>query len=126
MIKLFDLEKIIYCASFVDGEGYIEWACRPKKNGLGKIHDTHVYRMEVCNTDKDIIKDMYKWFGEQGTLFEVKPKTKKHLPQLRWIIGYNKFYRLLRLISPYMRQKEKLKKIKEIVKWKENLHTTTK
>ena len=52
----FDTNKLAYCASFMDGEGYIEWTIREKKNGKGKNHRTHIYRMEICNTDKDYIK----------------------------------------------------------------------
>ena len=50
MIKLFDLTKLAYCASFMDGEGYIEWTVRKKKNGQGKTMDENEegYYIEEC------------------------------------------------------------------------------
>ena len=126
MIKLFDLPKLAYCASFMDGEGYIEWTVREKKNGMGKKHLTHVYRMEICNTDIDLIQSLHDDFGQQGSLFKVKPRTEKHQPQLRWGMSHQKLYRLLKLITPFMREKRKINKAKEIIKWVENRHTTTK
>jgi len=121
---MFNIEKLSYCASFIDGEGHIEWSVRPKKNGLGKVYDTHVYRMEVCNTDKEIIKGLWNDFGQQGSLFNKKSKiTEKGAiskPQLVWQIQYRKFYRLLQLIYPFMRHKEKIEKVRKIIEWVEN------
>jgi len=116
----FDTNKLAYCASFMDGEGYIEWTIREKKNGKGKKHLTHIYRMEICNTDKDLIKSLYNDFGQEGFLFEVKPRSKKHQEQLRWGMSHKKLYRLLKLILPFMREKRKINKAKEIIKWVEN------
>ena len=121
---MFNLTNLAYCASFIDAEGYIEWAIRPKKNGLGKTYSTHIYRLEVCNTDKEIIEGLWNEFGRQGSLFQRKPRItdtgKKTKPQLEWNISNRKFYRLLQLVKPFMRHKEKLKKASEIVEWVEN------
>jgi hypothetical protein len=118
---MFNVVNLSYCASFIDAEGHIEFLIRPKKNGLGKIYNTHIYRMEVCNTDKEIIKGLWKDFGKQGSLFNRKPRiTEKGTltkPQLVWNISHRKFYRLLQLIYPFMRHKEKIKKTREILKW---------
>ena len=99
----FDTNKLAYCASFMDGEGYIEWTIREKKNGKGKKHLTHIYRMEICNTDKDLIKSLYNDFGQEGSLFEVKPRSKKHQQQLRWGMSHRKLYRLLKPIKSLLR-----------------------
>ena len=82
--------------------------------------------MEISNTDKDLIKSLYDDFGQQGSLFEIKPRSKKHQEQLRWGMPHRKLYRLLKLILPFMREKNKIYKAKEIIKWVENRHTTTK
>tara|TARA_B100001996_G_C18466270_1_gene518127 strand:+ start:175 stop:543 length:369 start_codon:yes stop_codon:yes gene_type:complete len=121
---MFNQATLSYCASFIDGEGYIEWCVRPKKNGKGKIYNTHIYRLELCNTDQDLIKSIHKDFGEEGTLNYVKPRiTDKGTwtkPQLVWHISYRKFYRLLRLVLPFMRQKDKVDKAQAIVEWVES------
>ena len=121
---MFNTNNLAYCASFIDGEGYIEWTNRPKKNGLGQVYDTHVYRLELCNTDHQIIRGLWNDFGKQGSLFNIKPritdKGTKTKPQLVWHISYRKFYRLLQLVMPFMRQKEKIGKAKKIIKWVED------
>ena len=126
MIKLFDLTKLAYCASFMDGEGYIEWTVRKKKNGQGKTYCTHIARMEISNTDIDLMKSLYNDFGQEGSLYKVKPRTKNHQTQLRWGMSHRKFYRLLKLIVPFMREKRKINKAKEILEWEKNRHTQTK
>ena len=41
---------LAYAAAFIDGEGYIEYTRRPKKNRYGKVYNTISIRMEICNT----------------------------------------------------------------------------
>ena len=60
---------------------------------------------------KDLIKSLYNDFGQEGSLFEVKPRSKKHQQQLRWGMSHRKLYRLLKLILPFMREKRKINKI---------------
>tara|TARA_R100000781_G_scaffold2222_1_gene3643 strand:- start:95 stop:463 length:369 start_codon:yes stop_codon:yes gene_type:complete len=121
---MFNQATLAYCAAFIDGEGYIESVIKPKKNGAGKTYDTHTYRLELCNTDLDLIKDIHKDFGEEGTLFYIKPRTTdkgtRTKPQLRWLISHRKFYRLLRLVLPFMRQKDKVDKAQAIMEWVES------
>ena len=56
MKKMTRREKLIWAASFIDGEGYIEYKRIPKKNGRGVIYPTIVIKIEVCNTDFAPIK----------------------------------------------------------------------
>ena len=61
-------DKLIYYAAFVDGEGYLEFNKRPKKNQRGKIYDSHAIKIEVTNTDFNIIQGMKNFF-EDGYIY---------------------------------------------------------
>ena len=49
-------ETVVYTAGLFDGEGCIVITRGPKKNGRGKIYNCVAIRMEICNTDHDLIK----------------------------------------------------------------------
>ena len=118
-----ELENLIYFASLIDEEGYIEYAVRPKKNQKGKIYNSHFVKLEVTNTDFDIIYSMKEFFKD-GYTYICKPrKTSKGTdtkPIIRYIVQYFKAYKILKKVLPYMRQKEKLDKVGKIIWWYEN------
>ena len=118
-----ELENLIYFASFIDAEGYIEYAVRPKKNQKGKIYNSHFVKIEVTNTDFDIIYSMKEFFKD-GYTYICKPrKTAKGRytrPIIRYIVQYFQAYKILKKVLPYMRQKEKLDKVNKIIWWYEN------
>ena len=118
-----ELENLIYFASFIDAEGYIEYAVRPKKNQKGKIYNSHFVKIEVTNTDFDIIYSMKEFFKD-GYTYICKPrktaKGRDTKPIVRYIVQYFQAYKILKKVLPYMRQKEKLDKINIIIWWYEN------
>ena len=118
-----ELENLIYFASFIDAEGYIEYAVRPKKNQKGKIYNSHFVKIEVTNTDFDIIYSMKEFFKD-GYTYICKPrktaKGRDTKPIIRYIVQYFQAYKILKKVFPYMRQKEKLDKINKIIWWYEN------
>ena len=118
-----ELENLIYFASFIDAEGYIEYAVRPKKNQKGKIYNSHFVKIEVTNTDFDIIYSMKEFFKD-GYTYICKPrktaKGRDTKPIVRYIVQYFQAYKILKKVLPYMRQKEKLDKINKIIWWYEN------
>ena len=118
-----ELENLIYFASFIDAEGYIEYAVRPKKNQKGKIYNSHFVKIEVTNTDFDIIYSMKEFFKD-GYTYICKPrktaKGRDTRPIIRYIVQYFQAYKVLKKVLPYMRQKEKLDKVGKIIWWYEN------
>ena len=68
-----ELENLIYFASFIDAEGYVEYTVRPKKNQKGKIYNSHFVKIEVTNTDFDIIYSMKEFFKD-GYTYICKPR----------------------------------------------------
>ena len=118
-----ELENLIYFASFIDAEGYIEYAVRPKKNQKGKIYNSHFVKIEVTNTDFDIIYSMREFFKD-GYTYICKPrktaKGRDTRPIIRYIVQYFQAYKILKKVLPYMRQKEKLDKVGKIIWWYEN------
>ena len=118
-----ELENLIYFASFIDAEGYIEYAVRPKKNQKGKISNSHFVKIEVTNTDFDIIYSMKEFFKD-GYTYICKPrktaKGRDTKPIIRYIVQYFQAYKILKKVLPYMRQKEKLDKVNKIIWWYEN------
>jgi len=112
---------LAYAAAFIDGEGYIEYTRRPKKNRYGKVYDTISIRMEICNTDHDIIRWLRDTF-DQGYLVRIKPRRVKNgmsKPQLRWQLTHNKVHNVLKQIFPYMKEKAKIERAKKIFKYYE-------
>ena len=113
---------LAYAAAFIDGEGYIEYTRRPKKNGLGKVYNTICIRIEVCNTDHGIIRWLRDTF-KQGYLVKIKPrktKTGMSRPVLRWQLTHNKVYEVLKQVFPYMKEKNKKEKARKILEFYEN------
>ena len=55
-------DKLIYYAAFVDGEGYLEFNKRPKKNQRGKIYDSHAIKIE--NHNKQAVNRLKKYKEE--------------------------------------------------------------
>ena len=113
---------LAYAAAFIDGEGYIEYTRRPKKNGLGKVYNTICIRIEVCNTDHDIIRWLRDMFG-QGYLVKIKPrKTKTGVtrPMLRWQLTHSKAHNVLKQVFPYMKEKNKKEKARKILEFYAN------
>ena len=115
--------SLTYIGSFLDAEGCIvmgktmKWNPRQQKNYL-----CTVIRMEICNTDFDIIKDIHKFMGI-GHLIDIKPrvtvKGTQTKPQKRWQTTHRQTYEVLKQILPYMKEKNKRKKAMEVISFYE-------
>ena len=118
-----DRDKLIYYAAFIDGEGYLEFSCRPKKNQRGKIYDSHNIKIEVTNTDFDIVQGM-KDFFKDGYIYNCKIRKTANgndtKPISRYIVQYWQAYKVLKRILPFMQEKNKRAKALDIVDWYEN------
>jgi hypothetical protein len=114
---------LCYIASFIDGEGYIEHSIQNKTNGRGKKYDSNIIRIEITNTDFAIIDYIHDFFGF-GFVYVDKPrKTAKGndtKPIKRYIVQQFQAYKVLKMVAPYMKQKEKLEKAFSIISWYEN------
>ncbi len=123
MSLITDRDKLIYYAAFIDGEGYLEFGCRPKKNQRGKIYDSHTVKIEVTNTDFNIIQGM-KDFFKDGYIYNCKIRKTANgndtKPISRYIVQYWTAYRILKKIIPFMQEKNKRAKALAIVDWYEN------
>ena len=115
--------SLSYLAGFFDGEGCITTAMTPKWNPrMEKYYDCFTIRMEVCNTDFKIIQDIHK-FMKVGVILKIKPRKtatgNMSKPQLRWQTSHRQSYQVLKKILPFMREKNKIKKAKEVIKFYE-------
>ena len=110
-------KDIIYTAGLFDGEGCIVITRGPKKNGRGKIYNSIAIRMEICNTDLELIRSL-KNDWDEGHICNIPPRPIKYgmsKPQLRWQLTHRQAQRVLTRIMPYMREKNKLAKAKEVM-----------
>jgi hypothetical protein len=117
-------ETIVYTAGLFDGEGCIVITRGPKKNGRGKIYNCVAIRMEICNTDHDLIKWIKKIWDE-GHICKIPPRKVKHgmsKPQLRWQLTHRQAHRVLKHIMPYMREQNKLAKANEVIEYYRTLN----
>ena len=114
---------LCYIGSFIDGEGYIEHSIQNKANGRGKRYDSHVVRIEITNTDFGIIDYLHNFFGF-GFIYEDKPRKtatgNMAKPIKRYVAQQFQAYKVLKMVAPYMKQKEKLEKAFSIIAWYEN------
>tara|TARA_R100000027_G_C2187044_1_gene75717 strand:+ start:34 stop:393 length:360 start_codon:yes stop_codon:yes gene_type:complete len=114
-----DKNTIAYTAGLFDGEGCIVITRGPKKNGRGKVYNCVMIRMEICNTDFDLITSIQKEWDE-GHICKIPPRKVKNgmsKPQLRWQLTHRQAHRVLAKIMPYMREQNKLNKANEIIEY---------
>ena len=117
-------ETIVYTAGLFDGEGCIVIPRGPKKNGRGRIYNCVAIRMEICNTDHDLIKWIKKIWDE-GHICKIPPRKVKHgmsKSQLRRQLTHRQAHRVLKQIMPYMREKNKLAKANEVIEYYRTLN----
>mgnify|MGYP003637912375 FL=1 len=123
MNKMNRREKLIWAASFIDGEGYVEYKRIPKKNGRGIVYPTIVIKIEVCNTDFAPIRFLKEIFG--GVIYKRKSritaKGTKTLPQEMWTIYHKKVYEVCKDILPFLMTTQRKDKAKQIINYYENI-----
>ena len=121
-------DTIIYTAGLFDGEGCVCITRGPKKNGRGKIYDCVPIRMEICNTDFNLIEWIKKEWDE-GHICKIPPRQVKHgmsKPQLRWQLTHRQAYRVLKQIMPYMKEQNKLAKAQKVIDFYRKAESETK
>ena len=108
-----------YVAGFFDGEGCITFSRIKKYNPMmKKRYPCTTIRMEVTNTDKSIIRRIYKFF-KIGHVIDIKPRKKGYKPQLRWQLTHRQAQKVISKILPYMYEKNKIRQAKKVLRYYE-------
>ena len=113
--------NIRYIAGLFDGEGCITTSQIMKYNyQMKKRYKCTTIRAEISNTDFGLIDDCYKFFGKIGHICNIKPRTtaigNKSKPQKRWQLTHRQVEKVLKKLLPYLRNKDKVKKGKWVLK----------
>ena len=113
--------NISYIAGLFDGEGCITTSKIMKYNPtMKKRYSCTTIRMELTNTDFGLVQDCYKFFGKIGHICNIKPRTtaigNKSKPQKRWQLTHRQVEKVLKKLLPYLRNKDKIKKGREVLK----------
>ena len=111
--------NINYIAGLFDGEGCITTSQVMKYNPtMKKRYPCTTIRMELCNTDFKLVYLCYNFF-KTGRLYDIKPRKIKHgmsKPQKRWQLGHRQAYQVLKKLLPYLHNKDKIMKAKQVIK----------
>ena len=114
--------ELHYWAGFIDGEGSLKLYIRPKKNSRGKIYDCYVPRLEVTNTDIDVIEQMKNFFN-RGHIYKDKIRTTEIgntcKPIARWTVSYQDLYHVLKEINNCFKCKAKKNVSEQIIHYYE-------
>ena len=113
--------NISYIAGLFDGEGCITTSKIMKYNPtMNKRYSCTTIRMELTNTDFGLVQDCYKFFGKIGHICDIKPRLtvigNKSKPQKRWQLTHRQVEKVLKKLLPYLRNKDKVKKGKWVLK----------
>tara|TARA_R110000824_G_C14902381_1_gene645607 strand:+ start:113 stop:547 length:435 start_codon:yes stop_codon:yes gene_type:complete len=116
--------SLTYVGSFLDGEGCIVFGKTKKWNATQqKYYPSTTIRMEICNTDFEIVEDIHKFMGI-GHIIDIKPRvTAKGTTtktQKRWQTTHRQTYKALKKLLPYMREKNKRSKAMEVIEYYES------
>ena len=106
-----------YVAGFFDGEGCIPFSRIKKYNPMMKTsYPCTTIRMEATNTDFKIMRDVFGYF-KIGHLIKIKPRKEGYKKQLRWQLTHRQAEKVIRRLLPYMREKNKIKQAKKVIKY---------
>jgi hypothetical protein len=115
-------EDVIYSSGFIDGEGYVEYKTRLKKNGRGKIYPCKSIRIEVCNTDFTPVLALLTTFNCGSITY---PKRRKKVDgnlgkqQIKWTVSTRNAYKVGKLILPFLKTEQRIRDIKNIISYYE-------
>ena len=112
--------NISYVAGLFDGEGCITTSKIMKYNPtMKRRYPCMTIRMELTNTDFGLVQDCYKFF-KIGHSCDIKPRLtvigNKSKPQKRWQLTHRQVEKVLKKLLPYLRNKDKIKKGREVLK----------
>jgi len=106
-----------YIAGFFDGEGCIVVKEYMKYNPvMKKRYLCKTIRMEVCNTDHDIINDIHNFF-KLGKIYTLKKRKESYKEQIRWQLTHRQAEKVIRKILPYMREKNKINQALKVLEF---------
>ena len=107
---------IQYIAGLFDGEGCITTSVVKKYNPImKKRYPCKTIRMEISNTDFGLLRICKKHFKE-GNIVNIKPRKRGYLPQQRWQLTHRQVEKVLKKLLPYLHNKAKIKKAREVLK----------
>jgi len=112
--------NISYIAGLFDGEGCITTSQIMKYNPIMKRrYACTTIRAEISNTDFSLINDCYKFF-KTGCIIKIPSRItaigNKSKPQRRWQLSHRQVEKVLKKLLPYLRNKDKIKKGKWVLK----------
>ena len=84
-------ETIAYLAGIIDGEGYID---------LRFVNGTLMARLEVSNTNEDLIDWLVEHFG--GSSYSYAGRSPRHKVAYRWVLQGKAVRDLLIAVLPYL------------------------
>ena len=99
-------QEIIYTAGLFDGEGSVCLVCKNRKKNK---NITRHPQAQITNTSKEIIDFLYSVFG--GYIKHQKGRKENHKQSWVWSIECQKGLNFLKLIRPYLKDKEKIRRI---------------
>lgn len=95
-----------YAAGLLDGEGSIMLTSAVK----GKHRSPHV---SMTSTTYELLEFMQKMFG--GYIVNKKTYAKHHKRSWSWQLNYNAAYNVCKVLLPYLKEPEKIRRAKLIV-----------
>ena len=111
--------NLSYIAGLFDGEGCITTSKIMKYNPImDKRYPCTAIRMELSNTDFGLV-NLCKAYFREGHVCDIAPRKKGYKPQKRWQLTHRQVYRVLKKLLPYLRNKDKIKKAKLVMKYYE-------
>jgi hypothetical protein len=96
-------QDYVYAAGLVDGEGSVTLTRQAANENRAPI-------LSVTSTTPELLEFLRRLFG--GTLSVHHRQTKKHSASWSWKVQHNRALRALRAIYPYMREREKRRRVK--------------
>jgi len=94
---------LAYAAGLIDGEGTVTLTRQAKNEHRAPI-------VSVTSTTPELLRYLRVLFG--GALCVHHRGTKKHSASWNWRIQHNRALRALALVYPYMREKEKRRRVR--------------
>lgn len=98
--------ELAYLAGLVDGEGSV---------GLLRDHGGPFRApiLSICNTDRALVDFAREIFG--GVITTSKPRKAHHKTKYEWKLRYQAAVAALRILLPYMRETEKVRRARMLV-----------
>ncbi len=103
---------LVYAAGLFDREGSIILFTNGTKL-KGKDFSFRSLRCSITSTSKELLNFMLNTFG--GKIYSRKVYNKNYMKKWEWIISAKDSQQFLKLILPYLKEKEKIRKTRLII-----------